>query len=275
MHQSKNTILLILLLQLVTVPLFSQNPQRLLGTVIVGGVFNDSVFIVADTRIAIANISGTPKNKCSYTVAYIDSVPKIFRLNSYLIATAGSGTIGNTSIDKIIRDFNKIDAKKTDLEKTLYSFEHYIDSLYPTSKYPETKGQLFISVGYSNNKPQRVAFDRDTLKLRPSNFKSYGMISNDSRIFNYVQDKIKNSSSCNTTTELLKQSIYQLAKDIGQENCIGGPITIAKMTSPIKIIWIENNFSAKKYDSYLSLIGLIQANKLTLVPVMPDGYRIA
>lgn len=264
-----------LLLQFGWLNIFGQSSNKIHGTVIVAGVVNDSVFMIADSRSTIAEDGGLPKERCNYAVAYIDSFPKIFKIKSYLIGTAGSGTIGSKSVDKIINDFNNRYVKRTSFEKTLYAFQNYIDSLYPISKYPESKGQLFIAAGYSIKKPQRIAFDRDTLKLKLSNFKSYGMISNDSRIFNYIQGKNLSSFSCNGITQMLKQAIFQLAKDIKHENCIGDPISIVKMTSPNNVLWLENDFSNRKYDSYTALLKMIKSNKVTLVPVVPNGRNRA
>lgn len=74
---------------------------------------------------------------------------------------------------------------------------------------------------------------------------------------------------------MLKQAIFQLAKDIKHENCIGDPISIVKMTSPNNVLWLENDFSNRKYDSYTALLKMIKSNKVTLVPVVPNGRNRA
>jgi hypothetical protein len=258
-----NTFLLILFCNIS----FSQKQSFIKGTIIVAAIINDSILMVSDTRAGI----GATDITCKDAVGYIDSLPKIFQLKSYLIATSGEAMIGPNFIQQIINDFNNYSLNNLDFQTTVLNFQAYLDSLYPISKYSSSANQVFIAAGLFFDKPQTITFNRGTLKAMPSAFASTGINSNDPRIFDYIQRQKIKSFDCKSLGIAIEKAIYEFAKNINKESCIGGPITIAKITSLNKIVWVQNNFTIQKYSTFIQFVDLIKQNIINLFPLTENG----
>ena len=83
------------------------------GTLIIEFVTNDAIYIAADSR---GSFFGTDDLNLE-PIAYVDSFAKIFLLNKYPIAAAGSAGFSGKQIPQIVADFNKTISKKDNFEE--------------------------------------------------------------------------------------------------------------------------------------------------------------
>jgi 20S proteasome alpha/beta subunit len=246
---------------------YSQELPKIHGTIIIGAIVNDSIVMVADSRVIIG-VVGEDAN-CRNSYAYIDSLPKIFKLKDFLISFAGIGDFGGKQIFSVVNDFNKAYPNKMDFQTTVFKFQDYIDKIYPLAKYPNVKPQ-FLVAGFNNGKPQMIIFNRTTKKASKELFSSRnGMLSSDSLISGYFSKSKPHPFDCENVSTLMEDAIYKFAKDKNNQ-CIGGPLEIVKSINPNIIHWLKNDFSKKVY-SYSKLLALIKSGKIALNPIIKNG----
>ena len=252
--------------------LFSYSQKSYIhGTIIMVAIVKDSIVMVADSRGAIRVLD--PLN-CAGAAGYIDSFPKIFEIKGYLIATAGEFMIGNKFVQQIVKDFNKKYPQKINLQETIMKFQSYLDSVYPTSIYTTSKKQQFIAAGFMRNKPQTITFNRNDLPAKISSFNSEGVNANEHKILAYIPKYKAERFDCRTVANVFEKCILDFAKDNNKEACIGGAISVAKMTSPSKITWVKNNFNNREYLNFNQFINDLKLEKITLTPLIKNGREI-
>ncbi len=258
----------VILFSLRCIAVASQLEYSIHGTIIAAVIVNDSLVMVADSRAAI----GASNIESTNGVAYIDSLPKIYKIKSFLIAIAGVATLDSFFISKIVKNFNKSYPDYLDFHTTIIKFESYIDSLYPIANYPIDI--RFIAAGFVKNKPEKIIFNRTDKKIISSEFSSNGISASNTKVFDYLSKFKLPQFSCAAVGEAIAKSIYEYARDTNEENAIGGPITIVKMTAPNEIIWVKNNTINYKYETITDFINLIENKKITMTPLVNNGWQL-
>lgn len=252
---------------------FSINTNaQLHSTIIIAITLNDSIIMAADSRAMIKDLGDS---ECSGAVAFIDSLPKIFKINNSLIAIAGEAMIGPKFIQTIITEFNESNIRKMDFQTTILAFQDYLDHKFPVVKFPNSSKEVFLAGGYTNGTPQIIIFNRSDKKAGKSVFQTNTALTNRVEIIKYFPRHQYSVDNCFTVGKVFESSIYDYAKKENFEVCIGGPITIVNMIGPNKIDWVQNNFNYKKYRSFNQFIHLIEKGTIVLTPVVENGIEKA
>ena len=172
----------------------------------------DTLLMVADSRAAIGD------QNTGNIVAYIDSVPKILQLKSYLLTFDGGGAFGSKTMSGVVQEFNKSHPKYIDFHNCVLIFQHYMDSLYPTNKYPSE--HVFIAGGFFNNRPEVIKFDRGLNKADLSKFKTMSGVVNDGRFAFYIPryNELILWITTDSLSRLVEKAIYSIAKDSNKES---------------------------------------------------------
>lgn len=237
------------------------------GTLIIAGVGKDGLVIVADSR-------GSTGNKQGQLIAYIDSIPKIFKLKNIYIAITGQWAIGNTFLNTIISDFNKIKIPKNDFVSIVTSFVNYTDSLYPLSKFPNSSTTSFIFAGSDSINYLIQGYMRDLGYTRIVRKKT---LISDNKAAPYLGIFYEQSSlySCDTLVKVFTKSVYSYAKSANLEYEIGGPLSIVCIGLNNKLKYFKNSFSKNAYKSFPLLIQALQSGKRKFIPITPGGDKEA
>jgi hypothetical protein len=240
------------------------------GTVIISCIINDSIILVADSRSGI----GAKNTNCE-AFAYIDSLPKIFKIKKFLIAISGAAAIGGRFIHSIVRDFNSSYLIETDFQSTILAFQDYLDKMYPIEKYPESGNLVLLAVGFMIGQPQSIIFNRSDLRAKKSAFQIEGIYTNQENVKKYFPLHNFGPDYLSNVGRVLEASIFDFANKENMIACVGGPVTVVNYVGPNKINWIKNNFDNKKYSNYNQFIHLILKKQIVLTPVIANGIEKA
>ena len=253
-------IVIILLLRLIA-------NSQVSGTLLIAGVGKDGLVMVADSR-------GSTGNKQGQLIAYIDSIPKIFKLKNIYLAITGQWSIGNTFLSTIVSGFNKIRTSKNDFVSVVTSFVNYTDSLYPVSKFPNSSTTSFVFAGSDSVNYLIQGYMRDLGYTRIVRKKT---LISDNKAVPYLGAYYQYSSlyTCDTLAKEFTKTIYSYAKASNLEHEIGGPISIVCIGLNNKLKYFKNSFSKNIYKSFSSLIQDLKSGKRKFIPIIPDGDKEA
>ena len=237
------------------------------GTLIIAGVAKDGVIMVADSR-------GSTVNKEGKLIAYIDSIPKIFRLKEIYVGITGQWSIGNTFISTIISDFNKSKNKSKDFTSIVNDFVKYTDSLYPVAKFAGSDKTSFIFVGSDSTNYLIQGYMRDLGFTRIIRKKT---LISDNKAVLYLGNFYEYCSlhSTDTLAKVFTKAIYTYAKDANLQYEIGGPLSIVCIGLNNKVKYFKNSFSQNVYISYQELIHDLRIGKRKFIPIVPGGDKEA
>ena len=236
------------------------------GTLIVAGIGNDGLIITADSR-------GSTGNREGKLIAYMDSIPKIFKIKNIYVAITGSWAIGNTFISTIISDFNKTKIEKTDFSNTIKEFVQYIDSLYPVALYPQSSVESFLFGGSDSTGYYLQGYMRDlgyTKLIRRTT-----IISDNNAVPYLGKYKDSYNFTCDTLAVAFKNVIYSYAKGANLDYEIGGPISVVCIGLNNELKYFKNSFSDKTYKSFEALIKDFKLGKRKFIPITPGGDKEA
>jgi len=189
------------------------------GTLIIEFVTNDAIYIAADSR---GSFFGTDDLNLE-PIAYVDSFAKIFLLNKYPIAAAGSAGFSGKQIPQIVADFNKTISKKDNFEDSFNEFKYYVSTHFNADSFPERKRESFFGCGYVKGKPCMMAFSltRDTLMQS-------GILASDIRAL-YAHYSFSPTFSQDQMVKLIENLMHEYAYKNSLTNSVGGPVCIAKV----------------------------------------------
>lgn len=238
-----------LALSLLANNLFSQS-----GTLLVGIIFDDGIYIASDSRGSLFGTDDYTKEP----IAYIDSLPKIFLLNKLPVAVAGNSQIGKKYCYQVISDFNRTLSVEDNIQISFSKFKKYLNTKYPIDSFPDRKREGFMSGGYFNGNPHLIGFDSSGDIILEK-----GMLSSDGKALKNA-NKLHKPNNQKDVITLLEGIIYDFAKDMNKTNTIGGPISIVKITPNNKVYFLKNDFRNREYASVTDFTNAVISNKIKL-----------
>jgi hypothetical protein len=218
------------------------------GTIIVAAITDDGIILAADSR------------GCFSGIAYFDSTIKICKVKQFMVGFAGAASIGNKYVYQIVDSFNATNYSDTSLRNTLVTFSHYLDTHFPIRKFPERNSIELLGVGYVNGQPKIVAMDSAREGMQDA-----GMMVSDVTALKYF-----NNSRGSSIYKAIENAIYNYANSEHKTNTVGGPISIVKVISNNNVIWIQNNFSARRFAGLQDFYEHVKNDKVPLHCLMQN-----
>lgn len=237
------------------------------GTLLIAGVGKDGVILVADSR-------GSMRNKEGKVIAYMDNIPKIFKLQNIYTAITGDWAIGNTFLSTIISNFNKTKIQKNDFSSIISHFIKYLDSLYPVSKYPYSNKASFVFIGSDSSNYLIQGYMRDLGYTRVVRKK---VVISDNNAVPYLGIYYERSSlyKCDSLEVVFKKTIDSYAKGSNLINEIGGENSVVCLGLNNKLKYFKNSFSKNIYKSFADLIKDLKSGRRKFIPTVKGGDKQA
>lgn len=211
---------------------FAHSQINLKGTYSIAAICKDGVVLASDSRGAFL--------RADTSIAYFDSIQKVFIVKNCLLSIVGLIAIGDRFVSDYIDEFEKTLPNKITPDSCIIFFLKYL------SKFPNIKNDIaslnILSAGYKDGIPMICYVITKT---------GNGQCAVDSGIA--IQDKKINfgkgtkydeqyclSHSCKEVAKVIEKAILEYATNENKIFTIGGKISIASILKTEEKIWIKN-----------------------------------
>lgn len=216
---------------------FSQKNIGIKGSFFIAAIAKDGIMLATESRGNFYDI----RTQEQTPLAYFDGVQKTYIIGNSVMATTGSGILGDYFLCTIVDEFNKTIKTEIPTSQIIIKFLKYCEDNFIQAKYLTISRNIFIAVGYEGNKPIMSTYNG--IYNEYSLFKE-GAVGSDKSTFSAKYSKTKDAE---TLGNFAANAIYQYAKDHNKVNTIGGDVRVVKVT-PKGIIWIKNKPNCKWFD---------------------------
>lgn len=229
----------ILLLQtLIVMTMVSEAQISSRGSFYIAAVCKDGIVIGADTRgcFYLTDTSGNKK-----PLAYYEPIQKVYEMNQYAFACIGQIVLhdGNKWHYYYIDEFRKLGLKLPTLLDYANSFFSFIKTKYP-EVYSQFVSNQIIFAAYENDHPT-ICIAKD----EKFQFVDSWILPDDRCEFIYSKE-----DSCVNVAKTIEKTILQFADKSGQNDFIGGYITVLKISPDNTITWLTQKPVKEGWHDY-------------------------
>jgi 20S proteasome alpha/beta subunit len=198
------------------------------GSYWIGAICKDGIVIGADTRQHI-----TYPNNPDSTLAYYDTVQKVFAINNFLIATEGDATIGGRYVYYYLNEFKNSQYGDCNILNCIQKLDTFFKSTYPLVENQFLTLKINV-VGYIKNTPFLCVYAKNDIKcIKDSSFACVTSKCNMAKRYSFKYD-------CKEMGDIIEKEIRLFANKYGLSKEIGGPIMVLKITPDNQFHWVKN-----------------------------------
>lgn len=187
----------------------------------------DGVMLATESRGNFYDI----KDKNKEPIAFFDGVPKISLIKNIAIASTGSGTIGDITMENLFNQFEKVLNFTPPVSTVLNSFFMFSRRIMDDNLFSQLCSNKIIAVGRENNKVVISLFQNNQFGTLLD-----GHICSDKCDFS---NHYNASLTCKDLGKIAEKSIYAYAKLKNMESTIGGDVSVLKITEN-SFEWLQN-----------------------------------
>lgn len=244
---------------------YSQNiiETHLSGTLLLAAKGKDGIILAADSRL---NISGNTEDSV-IQVAYVDDFKKIYIVNSYAIALAGTAYSRNESVKNILDSFLLSKPQYTDPASFITLLMRYIKwhntDFYLSVRY---KSRM-ICCGYYNSEQCIAATNGDSVFL----IDNYAITSQTNGYFNR---NYRSDLTCKKLKELAIATIDSFPiLNPDRKYQIGGKTSVLQIKPGSKFKWMTTTKGMVYWNTYKEYITNFLSDRIKAIIIRPDALE--
>ncbi len=233
------------------------------GTYSIAAICKDGVVLAADSRGAFL--------RADTSIAYFDSIQKVFTVRNCLLSIVGLIAFGDKFVSYYVDEFEKTLKSDISPDSCITLFLVYL------SQFPEIKNAVsrinILSAGYKDEHPIICFIVTKT---------GLGKCAVDSGIA--IQDRKINfgkgtkydeeyciSHSCKQVSKIIEKEILNYAKNENKTSSIGGKISIVCILKNKNINWIKNKPTKQRWKTKNEFISDYNSGKIKVTFFSADA----